>query len=260
MKVEPTLSTWNLSFTRMLNMLIFRRKKWKGYACLIFISVFEQHVSSVASWNSKRLWVLQRCVVLWETLYDRHFSICVKGRWRPDFSLWSQCVLSDSALEGKCALQSFGRQPGLPAALLDVGLSLTDQGMSSAKCLQKYPTVPWPCYAHSLLIWLHTDSLGARVGMYAHRYHRMNLRVLSHIKYLVRLYQSSLDSCPQVCTKAFDTKCLLEAVSVQTQSNLTLLREEPSASTLKESSIAGRKSQPFSFSFRKGTKWNPFRN
>lgn len=69
--------------------------------------------------------------------------------------------LSDSALEeGKvCSgTQSFGSQPGLPAALLDLGLSLTDQKLSSAKCLQKYPTVSWLCHAPYLLIQLHTDS------------------------------------------------------------------------------------------------------
>lgn len=73
-------------------------------------------------------------------------------------SLWTPCVLTHSALEGKvCSgTQNFGSQPMLPAALLDLSLSLTDQGMSSAKCLQKYPMVPWPCHAPSLLIQLHT--------------------------------------------------------------------------------------------------------
>ncbi|GAA6070412.1 uncharacterized [Tachysurus ichikawai] len=69
------------------------------------------------------------------------------------------CSHSDSALEGKvCSgTQNLGSQPRLPDALLDLGLSLTDQEMFSAKCLQKYLMVPCPCHAPFLLIQLHTD-------------------------------------------------------------------------------------------------------
>lgn len=157
-------------------------------------------LSSLVKFKTSVGFALLGCLMgaaLWQTF----FHLCRRQMKNWFLSLDSMCSLSDSALEeGKvCSgMQSFGSQPGLPAALLDLGLSPTDQRLSSAKCLQKYPTVPWLCHAPYLLIQLNTDSSDASVEKYTHTYYILNLRPRSHIKYLVHLNQSGLDICPQV--------------------------------------------------------------
>lgn len=50
--------------------------------------------------------------------------------------------------------------------LLDLGLGLTDQDMSSARFCQKYTKLTWPWHTTSPLIQLQSDLKEASVGMY----------------------------------------------------------------------------------------------